>query len=206
MPGFGGSDKNVRGDEPMSIVKALENRRSIYALDRKLPITEAEVETLVKRVTELVPDAFNMKSARVVIVLGKMQDTLWDTIYEAFEGRVKRDKIDGFKAASGTILYFYDNDIVKSLQERFPDYAENFPVWANQANGMLQISVWAALREREIGANLQHYNPVIDAKVKKLLDLPESWVLLAQMPFGGIAAQPDSKEKEHVSLRVKSVR
>lgn len=190
----------------MSIVKALENRRSIYALDRKLSITEAEVETLVKRVTELVPDAFNMKSARVVIVLGKMQDTLWDTIYEAFEGRVKRDKIDGFKAASGTILYFYDNNVVKSLQERFPDYAENFPVWANQANGMLQISVWAALRERNIGANLQHYNPVIDAKVKKLLDLPESWVLLAQMPFGGIAAQPDPKEKEDVSLRVKSVR
>lgn len=190
----------------MSVIKALENRRTIYALDRKLPITEAEVETLVKQVTELVPDAFNMKSARVVIVLGKMQDTLWDTIYEAFDGKVARDKINGFKAAAGTVLYFYDDDVVKALQEKFPNYAKNFPVWANQANGMLQLSVWAALRERNIGANLQHYNPVIDAKVGELLGLPKSWVLLAQMPFGGIAAQPDPKEKEDVSLRVKSAR
>lgn len=115
--------------------------------------------------------------------------------------KIHSDRHTIFRAESGTILYFYDNDVVKALQKKFPDYAENFPVWENQANG-----IWTVLRERDIGANLQHYNPVIDAKVKKLLDLPESWILLAQMPFGGIAAQPDPKEKEDVSLRVKSVR
>ena len=47
----------------MSIVKALEERRSVYALKKALPVPEYEVESLIKQVTELVPDAFNMKSA-----------------------------------------------------------------------------------------------------------------------------------------------
>lgn len=190
----------------MSMIQALANRRTIYALNKELSISEAEVESLIKKVTELIPDAFNMKSARLAVALGKKQDALWDAIYDVFNGKVAREKIDGFKAAAGTILYFYDADVVKALQEQFPPYAENFPVWANQANGMLQLSLWTALRERNIGANLQHYNPVIDAKVKELLGLPASWVLLAQMPFGGIAAQPDPKEKEDISTRVKVLR
>jgi len=63
---------------------------------------------------------------------------------------------------------------VKALQEKFPLYAANFPVWANQANGMLQINIWTALRELGVGANLQHYNPVIDDTVKSLFDLPQT--------------------------------
>lgn len=49
---------------------------------------------------------------------------------------------------------------------------------------------------------MQHYNPVIDDAVKKLFDLPGDWVLVAQMPFGGIVAEPGEKEKEDISKRV----
>ena len=42
---------------------------------------------------------------------------------------------------------------------------------------MLQISIWTALRELNIGANLQHYNPVIDETVKKMFSVPDSWKL-----------------------------
>lgn len=73
------------------------------------------------------------------------------------------------------------------MQKQFEPYAQDFPVWANQANGMLQIILWTALREQGIGANIQHYNPVIDEAVKKLFNVPDSWKLIAQMPFGGIA-------------------
>lgn len=52
---------------------------------------------------------------------------------------------------------------------------------------MLQLSVWSALRELNIGASLQHYNPVIDAKVKGIFNIPENYKLVAQMPFGGIS-------------------
>ena len=187
----------------MAIYEGLKRRRSYYQINKELPISEEEVKALLQDITELVPDAFNMKSARIVVALGAKQDELWDNIYDVFEGKVPRDKIDGFKAGAGTILYFYDEDVVKGLQEKFPTYAANFPVWANQANGMLQINIWTALRDAGIGANLQHYNPVIDDMVKRMFDVPDNWKLLAQMPFGGIVAEPDAKDKEEIANRVK---
>lgn len=121
----------------MSIINAITQRRSIYALNKNLPVSDAEVEALVKKVTELVPDTFNMKSARVVLALGEKHNALWDTIYDAFGGKVSREKINSFKSAYGTVLYYYDSATVKAMQEKFAPYAANFPVWANQANGML---------------------------------------------------------------------
>ena len=67
---------------------------------------------------------------------------------------------------------------------------------------MLQLSIWSALREKGIGASLQHYNPVIDQKVRELFDLPEKLVLVAQMPFGGIGSEPEAKEKNPIEGRV----
>lgn len=186
----------------MSIVQALEKRRTYYAINKQLPVAAEEVVAKIEEITELVPDAFNMKSSRVVIALGEKQDLLWDEIYNVFGGKVPREKIDSFKAGAGTVLFFYDENTVKALQEQFAPYAENFPVWANQASGMLQISVWAGLRELGIGASLQHYNPVIDKKVKELFNVPEEYKLLAQMPFGGIVSEPDAKAKEDISKRV----
>lgn len=186
----------------MSINDALKARRSIYALKKEIPVSDDEIIKFVNEAAELVPDAFNMKSQRIVLALGDKQDALWDTIYDAFGGKVTREKIDGFKAAHGTVLYFYDQSVVKGMQEQFARYADNFPIWAQQANGMLQISIWSGLRELGVGANIQHYNPVIDDAVKKLFNVPGDWVLVAQMPFGGIVAEPDPKEKEDISNRV----
>ena len=189
----------------MSIKESLEKRRSYYSISKELPVSEEEVIRLVQELTELVPDAFNMKSSRIAVVLKEKQDQLWDGIYEAFGGQVPREKTDSFKAGAGTILYFYDEAVVKALQEQFPLYAGNFPVWANQSSGMLQLSIWSGLRELGIGASLQHYNPVIDEAVRRLADVPEHYVLVAQMPFGGILLEPGPKEKEDISKRVKVV-
>ncbi|MCD1146552.1 nitroreductase family protein [Peptoniphilus sp. KCTC 25270] len=190
----------------MSIMKALRERRTYYAINKDLPISEEKVVEKIKEVVTLVPDAFNMKSARTVVALGEKQDELWDAIYDVFDGKVEREKIDSFKAGAGTILYFIDEDVVKSLQEEFPNYAENFPIWANHANGMLQLAIWSALREEGIGASLQHYNPVIDEKVKEMFSVPESYKLIAQMPFGGIVQEPEAKEAEDPNNRTKVVK
>ena len=190
----------------MNINDLLKQRRTVYGLKKEMPVSEEEVVRLVTEATALVPDAYDMKSQRVVIALGEKQDELWDTIYDVFGGKVPRAKIDGFKAAHGTILYFYDADAVKAMQKKYPSYAANFPVFAQQANGMLQISVWTGLRALGVGANLQHYNPVIDAAVRKLFALPENYVPVAQMPFGGIVAEPGPKAEEDISKRVKVMR
>lgn len=187
----------------MSVTESLKQRRTYYNINKVLPVKEAQVISMVQELTELVPDAFNMKSSYVAVALGAKQDLLWDTVYETFGGKVEREKIDSFKNGAGTVLYFYDSETVKGMQEKFPLYAENFPSWAQQASAMLQISVWSGLRELGIGASLQHYNPVIDEAVRELFNIPDRYLLVAEMPFGGIGQEPGGKDKEEIDKRVK---
>ena len=67
---------------------------------------------------------------------------------EIFQERNK--KMDSFKAGYGTVLFFEDEAIVKSLQEKFAAYAENFPIWSHQASGMHQLVV-DRFRSRGLG-------------------------------------------------------
>lgn len=186
----------------MKILESLRKRRSYYDINKELPIDEAKVIELIEEVTELIPDAFNMKSSRVIVATGDNHDKLWDNIYEEFQGKVPREKIDSFKNGYGTILYFYDKDIVKGLQEQFPSYADRFRTWALQSSGMLQLSIWSGLKELGIGASLQHYNPIIDSLVKDMFNVPDNYILNAEMPFGGIVSNPNEKEEEDISERV----
>ena len=87
----------------MKIIESLEKRRSYYSIGKELPVSEAQVTALVEKLAELVPDAFNMKSSRVVVALGEKQDMLWNTVYDAFGGKVAREKIDSFRAGAGTV-------------------------------------------------------------------------------------------------------
>lgn len=57
-------------------------------MNKNLPIKNDELKKILKEVTELVPDAFNMKSAKIVVAIGKKQDELWDAIFDAFGGIV----------------------------------------------------------------------------------------------------------------------
>lgn len=70
---------------------------------------------------------------------------------------------------------------------------------------MLQFTIWSGLAEKGIGANLQHYNPVIDKKVKELFNIPDNYELIAQMPFGSIESEASLKEKEDINLRVQTL-
>jgi predicted oxidoreductase (fatty acid repression mutant protein) len=187
----------------MTILDTLKKRRTIYQLNKNMPVSDEEVIQVINDVTELTPDAFNMKSARVIVAMNDNHDALWDVIYDAFEGKVSKEKIQTFKDGYGTVLYFIDDQVVENLQGQFALYADNFPVWAQQANGMLQYGIWNALADLNVGASLQHYNPVIDKAVKEMFNVPEHYRLIAQMPFGGIVQEAEPKEKEDITQRVK---
>lgn len=108
--------------------------------------------------------------------------------------RQPRRKIAGFKAAFATILYFTDTDVVKQLEKNFPLYADNFATWAEQSQGSAQLNTWVTLANNGIGANLQHYNPIIDDLVREAFDIPANWQLRAQMPFGSIEGEANAKD------------
>ena len=69
---------------------------------------------------------------------------------------------------------------------------------------MLQYIAWTLLETEGFGASLQHYNPLIDEKVKSAWDIPSSWKLIAQMPFGLPTALADKKEFVPIEKRFKA--
>jgi predicted oxidoreductase (fatty acid repression mutant protein) len=189
----------------MNTLDALKLRRSYYNLDDKVEVSDEKIVETIEEVTELVPDAFNMKSQRLVIAQKDMHKKLWDGVYESFGGEVSRDKIDTFKNAAGTVLLFYDNKLIEKMKKDYELYKDNFTPWALQANGMLQISIWSVLEELGLGVNIQHYNPIIDDMVKEMFDVDKDYVLLGQMVYGNITGPADEKEKEDIKKRVKVV-
>lgn len=182
-------------------IDTLKNRRSIYAIGKNTELNNQELETLIQAAVKESPSAFNSQTSRVVILFGEAHEKLWSIVEntlkpltppEAFPNT--QAKLASFAAGKGTIMFFEDQDVVKSLQEQFPLYADNFPIWSEHSTGIAQHSVWMALNEHSIGANLQHYNPIIDAEVTSTWNLPSHWKLTGQMPFGSIEAPAGEKE------------
>jgi predicted oxidoreductase (fatty acid repression mutant protein) len=68
---------------------------------------------------------------------------------------------------------------------------------------MHQFVLWAALEAEGFGANLQHYNPVVDAKAQEQWDIPATWNLKAQLVFGGRAGEPGEKQFKAVEERLR---
>lgn len=193
-----------------SFLDAVAARRTYYSLSSDSTIPAERIEEIVQQAVKHVPSAFNSQSARVILLLGKQHEQLWDMaktelkkIVPPASFQATEDKINGaFRSGYGTILYFEDMAVVEGLQQQFPAYKDNFPVWSNQSSGMLQFTIWTALELEGLGASLQHYNPVIDAAVKAAWNIPDGWKLIAQMPFGKPVAQPGEKEYRPVEERV----
>lgn len=66
---------------------------------------------------------------------------------------------------------------------------------------MQQYALWCALEAEGLGANLQHYNPLIDKRVEEEWSVPESWELRAELVIGGRAGEPGQKTFKPVEER-----
>ena len=193
--------------------EAVKGRRSIYAISKESPISDARIQEIVEEAVLHSPTSFNSQSSRAVVLLGEQHDKLWDITAETLRKIVPTEQFEGtaqklasFKAGYGSVLFFEDQTVVKHLQENFALYAENFPIWSNQSSGILQYVVWTAFAEEGLGASLQHYNPLIDEEVKSTFGIPAEWKLIAQLPFGKTVTGPGEKEFQPIEDRVKVIK
>ncbi len=182
----------------------LKNRRSIYDLGRNVSQSNEELTTLIQEAIKESPTAFNAQSTRAVILFGDAHEKIWEMTEEALRPLTPADafpntqnKLASFKKGYGTVLFFKDTDVIKNLQEQFALYADNFPDWSEQSNGIATANTWVALSEEGLGANLQHYNPVIDEAVAKEWSIPANWKLRAQLVFG--SPESPAGEKEYMN-------
>ena len=194
----------------MNLIDAICKRRTYYALSGDTSIPASKIQELLEIALKHTPSAFNMQSARIVLLTGKAHERLWihtlDALKETISPKqfmITSEKIDSFMVAFGTVLFFEDENVIKQMKKQYPLYAEQFSVWASQANGMLQSNVWMLLEENGLGASLQHYNPLIDKKIQKEWNLPKHWQLVAQMPFGMPVNLPEPKTFIPIKERMK---
>lgn len=184
----------------MSFLDHIKQRRTIYAVGKNVALTPEQIESVIKEAVNHSPSAFNSQTSRIVTLFGESHLQFWNIVREtlrkivpeaAFEGT--NAKINSFAAGYGTVLFYEDQDVVKSLQEQFALYADNFPVWSEHSSAIAQFAVWTALSEQNIGASLQHYNPIVDAEIAEIFDIPANWKLRAQLVFGSIEAPAGEK-------------
>lgn len=188
----------------------LKDRRTYYGIGKDSKVSDERIEEVINAAVKYTPSAFNSQSANVVILFGKNHDKLWDITKETLRKIVPENnfsstenKINSFKNGHGTILFFEDTSITKSFQSQFELYKDNFPIWAEQSNGMLQYAIWTSLEHEGLGVSLQHYNPLIDEEVKKTFNIPTEWKLIAEMPFGNPTAEPGEKSFRPLDERIK---
>lgn len=185
-------------------------RRTIYALKKESTISDKQIQDIIEQVVLHVPSSFNSQSTRVLLLVKEEHDTLWEFAKEALRGIVTDEqwksteqRLNGFQAAYGTVLFFESRSAVQTMQDKFAIYAERFPGWATQSDAMHQFAIWTALEAEGLGANLQHYNPLIDAKVAEKWGVPQDWELNAQLVFGTPAGGPGQKTFVDLKERIK---
>lgn len=189
---------------------AVADRRTFYNISKESVISDEAIKEIIERAVKNTPSAFNSQGARVVLLLEKHHDKLWDIAKEALRKIVPadqfsgtEDRINSFKNGYGTVLFFEDASVIESLQSQYALYKDNFPIWAQQSNGMHQFVIWTSLEIEGFGVSLQHYNEVIEEDVKKEWNMPNNWKLIAQMPFGKPIAEPDEKQFNPLEDRIK---
>lgn len=186
----------------MQALQLFKNRRTQYALGNQLPISQDETQQLIQEVIRESPSAFNSQSSRALILFGDEHKKLWNEVVKetlrpitpAEQFVNTEQKMASFAAGAGTVLFFEDQSVIQGLQQQFATYADKFPEFSANSAGMAQFAVWVALAEANIGASLQHYNPLIDDQVREIWNLPQSWQLSAQMVFGSNEQEIPSKD------------
>jgi predicted oxidoreductase (fatty acid repression mutant protein) len=190
-----------------NLKEAIVNRRSIRKVTKSATITKERIEEVLKTALHA-PTSFNMQSGRMVVLMDGEHEKFWDIVKETLRSRVPAEnfeatveRLKGFHAGVGTVLFFEDQATVEKMQENAPLYKDQFPFWSHQGNAMLQHTVWMLLSAEGIGASLQHYNPIVDAEVKATWNIPAEWSLVGQMPFG----EPNEEPGERTFLPTEDV-
>lgn len=187
-----------------NFLQEIKERRSVYTLSPESSISDGDIQELLKTALEEAPSTFGSYTTRLVLLLKDEHYKFWDLVTEivksvtppeSFEASTKA-RLAGFRNAYGSVLYFEDPENTRILENKFAFIKDKFAPWAEHTSAIHQFIVWTAFANAGMGANLQHYNPLIDDRVKATFDIPASWTLIAQMPFGKPSAPAGPKPTE----------
>ena len=115
-------------------LEAIKIRRSILSLAKESPISDDRIVMIVNHAIKHAPSPFNVNSCRAIVLFGDEHDKLWDfgmlrtketmppQVFAQYE-----DKIKGFRAAYGTVLFFEDSSAVEKLPPPLQGLMSKYP-------------------------------------------------------------------------------
>lgn len=93
-----------------TFLETIKNRRTYYGLKKESPISDTQIQEIIKEVILHAPSAFNSQSSRIVLLVKGEHDKLWDITKEILRGVVPAEqfasteqRMDSFKAGYGTV-------------------------------------------------------------------------------------------------------
>lgn len=193
-----------------NVVKA---RRTIYVLGNESDYSIEEIVANIRETQKNVPTAFNSQTSRLVVLTGEANDKFWDLIYSVQKDVLNSEVWDfmspimtGAKNGIGTVLFFEDRDAVAKM----PTKGQRTEAYKQNNSAISQYAIWLTLADMNLGGSLQHFNvgyeQGFDRSVRELFDLPESYEMIAQMPFGSIAQPAGEKEKINPEEQVRLIK
>lgn len=193
--------------------ESLKTRRSIYALGNTAMVSDHCLIDTFSECLKNCPTPFNMQSARLAVLFNSYHGEFWNMVWKNLKEvtplerlEAAKNKIASFARAYGTVLFFEDTEELSKMKKQYALYAANMKNWTLEANGMLQYMIWQALAENDEGASLQHYNELVEKQLGNWLNLPKSWKLIAQMPWGNIEKEAGEKTFLPTEKRMKIFR
>ena len=151
----------------MEFKDAVSARRSEYMLDAADVDVDAVVSVL-RSIAGKVPSSFNVQSARMFVLSSEDHERFWGIVEDILAERSK--DAERFKATRAKLATF------------------------RAAAGTI-LSSWVSIRDMGLGANIQHYNPIIDSRVADEFGIPSGYRLIAQMVFGRVVTPAGPKDK-----------
>lgn len=98
-----------------------KRRRSYYELSAESPVSDAQIEEIVRFALKHIPSAFNSQSTRLVLLLHEHHAELWKIVKRTLRAIVPEEafarteeKVDrSFASGYGTVLFYYNrqNDL-----------------------------------------------------------------------------------------------
>lgn len=186
-------------------------RLSQYHLGQEQKHSIEEIANYLGQVANQAPSAMNIQATRLVLLSGEKHLEVWEHIY-ATQQKIMSEKMfqwftevyNGAISGIGTVLFFEDRAIYKTLPNPNPEARQKIKM---RNSAIVQYGTWLALTELGYGASMQHnnlgYEEGFDRGIREMLDLPESWELTAQMPFGSIEIPAVSKEKISLTEQIR---
>ncbi|TRX89606.1 hypothetical protein FHL15_009515 [Xylaria flabelliformis] len=184
--------------ETLTLLEAIKNRRSLHTLSDDIKVSDSRIEEILRDAVLYAPSPFNSQSARVVLLVKDEHKKFWDMAFEVAKAAVAppvfaaayEPRIKLFRAAYGSILFYDDPATLHEMAEKRPMLKDHLP------------QLWTMLTAEGLGCNLQHYNPMVDARASQQWNIPATWSLKAQMVFGTPAGPLMQKNSEPLEKRI----